>query len=648
MSLTAVLQRLPLRRQLTLILLPATLGLLLLGGMLVQQHLDAARTARQESDGVPVIGLLERVVQLTQQHRGLSAAWLSGASDQAEARSQRARDVTQAMAQVPAVLAAANLPEPTRARFAELGQRWDALQQGVARGEMKAAEAIAAHSALINDELTLVDQLLYDTALILDPSQDGYSLVTLVGQLLPLQAERLGQLRGRGAAALAAAQLGPDERATLLSLVGQADSVRKAAAKSFTHLQAANPALASTLAPALQSAQDSMDRMVALLQRDVILPSTLSASSAAYFKEATVAIDQQFKALEVARSELGKLLSARARIAQRWAWVSGALIVVLGLCSSLLAARVVRHITIQMAAAVQLSEDLAAGQLHRVIQAQGSDEVARLLRSLARTQAALRDIVHTVRAGVDQVSAASSQIAMGNADLEGRSQQQATSVEQTSHTMRTMNTAVSHNASLAGEARELATRARDLAEQGGKAVRDVVGTMDNIQSSSHRIADIITVIDGIAFQTNILALNASVEAARAGEQGRGFAVVADEVRNLAQRSASAAQEIKQLIAESAERVAHGSQAVHEAGNTIDTVVSEVRAVSDLVQEIASNSQRQASDIRAVSDVLGQLDDHTRQNAALVEQSAAAAHSLNQQASDLSAHVSFFQMALPRA
>ncbi len=648
MSLHAVLHRLPLRRQLTLILLPASLGLLLLGGMLVHQHLADANTARRESDGVPVVSRLERVVQLTQQHRGLSASWLSGAQNQAEPRRQRGQEVAQAMAGVPAVLAEAGLPEATRTRFAELTQRWQALHQEVSGGQMKAAEAIAAHTALINDELTLVDQVLYDTALILDPTQDGYSLVTLVGQLLPLQAERLGQLRGRGAAALAARQVSPDERATLLGLVGQAESVHKAAVKAFAHLQEANPALGRTLASSMQEAQDSMTRMVALLRRDVLDPPTLSASPKTYFDEATVAINQQFKALEEARTQLGLLLSARADVAQRWAVLSGVLIIVLGVCSSLLAARVVRHITEQVEAAVQVSEGLAAGQLYRAIAPQGKNEVARLLHSLARTQSALRDIVHTVRAGVDQVSSASSQIAMGNADLEGRSQQQASSVEQTSHTMRTMNAAVSHNASLAGEARELATRARDLAEQGGKAVREVVGTMDNIQSSSHRIADIIAVIDGIAFQTNILALNASVEAARAGEQGRGFAVVADEVRNLAQRSASAAQEIKQLIAESAERVAHGNQAVHDAGHTIDTVVSEVRAVSALVQEIASNSQRQASDIRAVSDVLGQLDDHTRQNAALVEQSAAAAHSLNQQASDLSAHVSFFQVEQARA
>jgi methyl-accepting chemotaxis protein len=294
--------------------------------------------------------------------------------------------------------------------------------------------------------------------------------------------------------------------------------------------------------------------------------------------------------------------------------------------------------------AVKVSQGLAEGDLTVPITAQGRDELAQLLRAMASTQQSLRSIVQEVRLGVDNVSTASEQIAQGNGDLESRTQTQTASVARTSSTMQQMTASVRMNAA---HANTLATQANAMAGRGGEVVRQVVGTMDNIQASSTRIGDIIGVIDGIAFQTNILALNAAVEAARAGEQGRGFAVVAGEVRSLAKRSADAAQEIKRLIAESVERVAHGSAAVHEAGRTIDGMVAQVQQVAELIGNITVASQQQTAGIQDVSTALTELDDTTRQNASLVEEGAAAARSLREQAEHLLQQVSVFRLETSR-
>jgi methyl-accepting chemotaxis protein len=305
----------------------------------------------------------------------------------------------------------------------------------------------------------------------------------------------------------------------------------------------------------------------------------------------------------------------------------------------LLASSIVRPLN----RAIGVADSVASGDLMTDIVAEGSDEVAHLQSSLGGMVSSLRKVVSTVRTGVDSVAVASGQIASGNQDLSSRTEQQASSLEQTAASMEQLSSTVKQNTESARQANQLAAAASEVAGRGGQAVGQVVDTMGQIQASSRKIAEIIGVIDGIAFQTNILALNAAVEAARAGEQGRGFAVVAGEVRNLAQRSAQAAREIKSLIADSVDKVESGSRQVAEAGKTMKDLVTQVRRVTDLLGEIASATLEQNSGIGQVNNAVNHLDQMTQQNAALVEQSAAAATSLREQAGQLAQAVAIFKI-----
>jgi methyl-accepting chemotaxis protein len=293
--------------------------------------------------------------------------------------------------------------------------------------------------------------------------------------------------------------------------------------------------------------------------------------------------------------------------------------------------------------AVGLADKVARGDLSSTVAVQGSDEIAELLRSLTTMQQNLVGLVAKVRQGSDSVANASAEIASGNNDLSARTEQQAAALQETASSMAQLGSTVNHSADNARQASQLATNASSVAVRGGAVVSQVVETMKGINDSSRKIADIISVIDGIAFQTNILALNAAVEAARAGEQGRGFAVVASEVRALAGRSAEAAKEIKALIGASVERVEQGSTLVDQAGATMNEVVAAIRRVTDIVGEISAASAEQSSGVAQVGQAVNQIDQATQQNAALVEQMAAAASGLKGQAMELVNAVAVFKL-----
>jgi methyl-accepting chemotaxis protein len=302
-----------------------------------------------------------------------------------------------------------------------------------------------------------------------------------------------------------------------------------------------------------------------------------------------------------------------------------------------------RQIVAPLERAVRLADSVAGGDLTNHISSNGHDEVAALLKSLGAMQDSLSTLVIKVRQGSEGVATASSEIAQGNHDLSARTESQASALEETAASMEELNSTVSQSADNARQASQLATNASAVAIRGGEVVSQVVETMKGINESSRRISDIISVIDGIAFQTNILALNAAVEAARAGEQGRGFAVVASEVRSLAGRSAEAAKEIKSLIGASVERVEHGTALVDQAGTTMNEVVSSIRRVTDIVGEISAASGEQNAGVAQVGEAINQIDQATQQNAALVEQMAAAASGLKSQAADLVQVVSTFKV-----
>ncbi|MBC7859968.1 MAG: PAS domain-containing protein [Burkholderiaceae bacterium] len=288
-------------------------------------------------------------------------------------------------------------------------------------------------------------------------------------------------------------------------------------------------------------------------------------------------------------------------------------------------------------------ERMSAGDLSGKIDARGDDEVAGLIQSLRVLQTNIKLLVGQIKEATQQVSSGAAEIATGNSDLSGRTESQASSLEETASSMEQLTSTVKQNADNAGEANRLVASTSAIAVKGGAAVEQVVATMDSIRQSSSKIVEIIGVIDGIAFQTNILALNAAVEAARAGEQGRGFAVVATEVRNLAQRSASAAKEIKTLINDSVEKIETGSKVVDDAGKTMVEIVSSVKRVAGYMNEITHASQEQSAGIEQVNKAITEMDAITQQNAALVEQAAAAAESMQGQAVQLEHLVNTFKL-----
>ena len=302
-----------------------------------------------------------------------------------------------------------------------------------------------------------------------------------------------------------------------------------------------------------------------------------------------------------------------------------------------------RRVVADIAGAVHLSQEVAAGKLDTRAHSQSDDEVGDLMRSLSDMVEKLRGSMLTVRVATDHISTAAREIASGNTDLSQRTEQAASRVQQSASSMEELTVTVRQTADAARTANQLADSASTVARRGGSVVAQVVTTMEDINTSSRKIADIIGTIDGIAFQTNILALNAAVEAARAGEQGRGFAVVASEVRSLAQRSAEAAREIKALIGASVDKVESGTRLVADAGSTMNEIVASVQRVTDIIGEISAASGEQSSGLGQINTAVADLDRMTQQNAALVEQGAAAAESLHEQASRLAAVVGGFQL-----
>ncbi len=309
---------------------------------------------------------------------------------------------------------------------------------------------------------------------------------------------------------------------------------------------------------------------------------------------------------------------------------------------------ITRSITRPLGQAVAAADRVAAGDLCTPIASGARDETGRLLAALQRMQQSLVETVQAVRGNAESVSVASTQIAQGNSDLSQRTEQQASALEQTSAAMEQLGSTVRHNAENARQAGELAVSASGIAVRGGAVVGEVVATMNGINDSTRQISEIIGVIDGIAFQTNILALNAAVEAARAGDQGRGFAVVAGEVRSLAQRSAEAAKQIRQLITDSVARVADGTAQVDRAGSTMQEIVASVQRVSELMAAISTASHEQSLGVDQIGQAVAQMDLTTQQNAALVEESAAAAASLQVQAGELVQAVAVFRLQADRA
>ena len=398
-------------------------------------------------------------------------------------------------------------------------------------------------------------------------------------------------------------------------------------------------------------AQDVSAKREALHQQFTAFVDAIQANDHDRIVAGSNALQVAYNALSKSDSTLSELQLHQSQQAYESAQSRFATfrMVTLGAIGVGLIAALVAYLNLRAAIARPLAEALdhfdaiSAGDLRRTIVVRTRDEMGLLLEGLTKMQRSLLDTVRTVRTGSESIASATKQIAAGNLDLSSRTEEQASSLQETASSMDELTSTVRQNADNARQASALAANASEIANKGNAVVNQVVGTMGEINQSSARIADIITIIEGIAFQTNILALNAAVEAARAGEEGRGFAVVAGEVRSLAQRSSNAAKEIKALIDTSVERVRTGSTLVDEAGGTMKEIIAAVQRVTDIMGEIAAASEEQSAGINNVARAVSQMDEVTQQNAALVEQASAAAQSLEDQASRLRTAVGVFQL-----
>jgi methyl-accepting chemotaxis protein len=615
--------------------------------LFVRTAYQSMQAATLEAQGIAPTRHLLKVLQLTQQHRGLSAMVLGGnASAQAD-RSAKQAEAEKAYQQLGATIDTGIHDSTLRNEWQAALKDWKALSSQVAEGKLLQPQSFAAHTALIGKLLELIDHLADHYGLSLDPELDSYQLIQSTLYALPILSEELGKSRARGSSMLANKMAALDERESLAIYIARAGVEQERMVKAYRKAANASPLIKQTLDKPMQEVLTLTQQAIKLAGEQVINAEELSYDPAGYFGQFTKAIDAQLKLNDAAMNLLGQILDDRANGLQRvLLTLLGVLLVlaVLGAWVGLLAARsITRQLGGEPDEVMAIADAVSKGDLSTPIRLENRSQ-ASIMAAMAAMQASLQNVVGTVRQSSEALASASSQIAHGNQDLSARTESQASALEETAASMEELGSTVKQNADNAKQANQLAQSASTVAVKGGEVVAEVVDTMKGINESSRKINDIISVIDGIAFQTNILALNAAVEAARAGEQGRGFAVVAGEVRSLAGRSAEAAKEIKQLITDSVERVEQGSALVDQAGSTMNEVVTSIRRVTDIMAEISAASAEQSAGVAQVGEAVTQMDQATQQNAALVEEMAAAAGSLRSQAQELVQAVAVFKLA----
>ena len=596
-----------------------------------------------EQQGSGSLVAINKVVQLSQTHRGMSASMLSGNETLAARRPALRDKLVAAMDAAEAEFRRAGVSEARQAEWSKIRSGWKSLEEGVTNKALKPAESTKLHTQMIAAQLLLSENLLDDFRLSRDPDRDTHYLIKASLVDMPWLAENMGVMRAMGSSFLTQGALPPEGRATLAALQKRALELQGEMFRDLDRATASNAQFKEALSAKASANRAAVDKTMAVANEALINATEIKYVAADYFDEFTRTIDGLFEFNAQAMKALSDSLEARsARRMNMMITVGVVLLVGFGV-GLVLSVVFIRSITQPVGEAVQVARSVADGDLRVNVPVRGNNELGQLMQALEDMRHHLEGVVSTVMQGSESLATASAEIAQGNTDLSDRTEQQASALEETAASMEELGSTVKQNADSARQANQLAQNASTVAVQGGEVVGQVVHTMRDINDSSRKIADIISVIDGIAFQTNILALNAAVEAARAGEQGRGFAVVASEVRSLAGRSAEAAKEIKALITASVERVEHGTALVDKAGTTMTDVVASIRRVTDIMGEISAASSEQSLGVSQVGEAVKQMDQVTQQNAALVEEMAAAAGSLRSQAQELVRAVEVFKL-----
>jgi methyl-accepting chemotaxis protein len=597
---------------------------------------------RNEIRGLAPARAALNVVRELQTHRAQAAATLSGNQTIAKARTETEKRVNESLAALYAALPTKSESITKAAEKADA--EWKSLIKSVSDKSYSMDDSHNRHSRLVTAYLRILETIASHYGLDVDPDTDTHSTIVAALGEMPAVTEAISKINSLGTTMLNLKQASAEERVNITSMLERSRERLENAIVNYQRGFDNNAALKAALDPSMAAMQTQTQNFIAVTDLEFVRIEVLRHDPVEYAKRAQQALDAQYALIEASFKQTGEFLDARAKNRTlRMAALLG-LIAALVILAAILTFVIMRSINQPIRAAIKDAEAIAAGRLDSEIDDIGLDEVGRLRRAMQLMQENLRHIVHDIRASSEGMAAAAHQIAASTRDMSSRTEEQASSLEQTAASMEEMNSSVQENDQAGQHANDLAANAAQAAERGGEVVGKVARTMQEIDTSSKKIAEIISVIDGIAFQTNILALNAAVEAARAGDQGRGFAVVASEVRALAQRSGQASKEIRVLIAESVKKVQSGTREAVASGKAMEEILSMAKQVADTMAQIKSASQDQRQGIAQVSRAVEQMNNGTQQSAAMVAEVAATADSLDERANQLLDTVSAFKIA----